>query len=225
MNFKSIFLRSLQKKKKNFSKQCFYRYIRKQILSHYPKPGAILFLFFHKVCYEIFTICVILEWCQFLSEVSLSAYSIFFLPWPGISLEHLLMGPALSCGAVSRRGCVRASIMQLCLTHTHTHNTHTTHTHTHHTHTHTHMLGFHVLWGLSIDVMVFILYKLYILSPYTAPIPKPNHHRRHSAILHFQKTHLVWFISWFPHGDQKMSPHGQGFWILPSLWGHFVPIT
>ncbi len=25
--------------------------------------------------------------------------------------------------------------------------------------------------------MVFILYKLYILSPYTAPIPKPTHHR------------------------------------------------
>ncbi len=57
-------------------------------------------------------------------------------------------------------------------------------------HTHT-QLCFHVLWGLSIDVMFFILYKLYILSPYTAPIPKPTHHRRHSAILHFKKHHLV----------------------------------
>ncbi len=30
---------------------------------------------------------------------------------------------------------------------------------------HTQMLGFNVLWGLSIDIMVFILYKLYVLSP------------------------------------------------------------
>ncbi len=59
------------------------------------------------------------------------------------------------------------------------------------THTHTHTQScFQVLRGLSIDIMVFILYKLYILSPYTAPIPKPTHHRRHSAILHFQKTSL-----------------------------------
>ncbi len=113
-------------------------------------------------------------------------------------------------------------------TYTHTHSLSHTHTHTHtqtHTHAHTHMLGFHVLWGLSIDVMVFILYKLYILSPYTAPIPKPNHHRRHSAILHFQKTSLSLIYKLVSSWDQKMSPHGQGFWILPSLWGHFVPIT
>lgn len=29
---------------------------------------------------------------------------------------------------------------------------------------HTPMLSFHVLWGLSIDIITFILYKLYILS-------------------------------------------------------------
>ncbi len=111
------------------------------------------------------------------------------------------------------------------LSHTHTHTPHShtlthahTHTHTHshsltHTHTHTHMLGFHVLWGLSIDVMVFILYKLYILSPYTAPIPKPNHHRRHSAILHFQKTSLSLIYklvsSWGPKID--ICPHNVGY--------------
>ncbi len=39
------------------------------------------------------------------------------------------------------------------------------HTHTH-THTHTHV-GFYGLRGLSIGVMVFILYKLYVLLPYT----------------------------------------------------------
>ncbi len=39
------------------------------------------------------------------------------------------------------------------------------HTQTHtHTHTHTHV-GFYGLRGLSIGVMVFILYKLYVLLP------------------------------------------------------------
>jgi len=32
--------------------------------------------------------------------------------------------------------------------------------------------------------MVFILYKLYILSPYTNPTPKPAHHKKHFAFLH-----------------------------------------
>ncbi len=52
-------------------------------------------------------------------------------------------------------------------THTYTHSlTHThTHTHTQHTHTHT-QVCFCELWGLSICVMVFILYKLYFLSAY-----------------------------------------------------------
>jgi len=41
------------------------------------------------------------------------------------------------------------------------------------THTHTRN-DFHVLWGLSIDVMIFILYKLYILSPtLTLPLNLP----------------------------------------------------
>ncbi len=33
-------------------------------------------------------------------------------------------------------------------------------------HTHWRMLGFHVLWGRSIGIKVFILYKLYFLPPY-----------------------------------------------------------
>ncbi len=58
--------------------------------------------------------------------------------------------------------------------HTHTH----THTQRHtHTHTHTHV-GFYGLRGLSIGVMVFILYKLYVLLPYTYPTPKLSPHRR-----------------------------------------------
>ncbi len=43
-----------------------------------------------------------------------------------------------------------------------------THTHTH-THTHT-QVCFCELWGHSIGIMVFILYKPYFLSPYTYPL-------------------------------------------------------
>ncbi len=76
------------------------------------------------------------------------------------------------------------------LTHSHTHHTHTlslslslTHTHTHSlsTHTHSHSLSLNThthstvrfceKWGHPIGVMVFILYKLYVLLPYTNPTP------------------------------------------------------
>ncbi len=116
------------------------------------------------------------------------------------------------------------------VTHTHTHAHAQTHTHTHahahahtHTHTHTHMLGFHVLWGLSIDVMVFILYKLYILSPYTAPIPKPNHHRRHSAILHFQKTSLSLIYKLVSSWGPKNVPTRTRILDIAILVGTFCP--
>ncbi|KAI7800830.1 serine/threonine-protein kinase SIK3-like protein [Triplophysa rosa] len=46
------------------------------------------------------------------------------------------------------------------------------------------MLGFHVLWGHSIDTMVFILYKLYLIFP----PPNPNNHTQLSALLHFHKS-------------------------------------
>ncbi len=47
-----------------------------------------------------------------------------------------------------------------------------------HAHTHTHRRCFYGLRGLSIGVMVFILYKLYVLLPYTYPTPKLSPHRR-----------------------------------------------
>ncbi len=40
------------------------------------------------------------------------------------------------------------------------------------------MLFFYGLRGLSIGVMVFILYKLYVLLPYTYPTPKLSPHKR-----------------------------------------------
>jgi len=62
-------------------------------------------------------------------------------------------------------------------------------THTHITHTH---LWFTIFVRTLIDIMVFILYKLYILSPYTVPIPKPTHHRKHSVFLHFLKKNILY---------------------------------
>ncbi len=59
-----------------------------------------------------------------------------------------------------------------------------------HTHTHTHV-GFYGLRGLSIGVMVFILYKLYVLLPYTYPTPKLSPHRRRCISIFPQKTHSV----------------------------------
>jgi len=47
------------------------------------------------------------------------------------------------------------------------------------------MLDFHVLWEISIDIMIiFILYKMYILSLDL----KPTDHRKLSAFLLFQKN-------------------------------------
>ncbi len=102
-------------------------------------------------------------------------------------------------------------------THTHTHtyarNTHThthtraraTRTHTHararNTHTHTHV-GFYGLRGLSIGVMVFILYKLYVLLPYTYPTPKLSPHRRQCISTFPQKNSLCMIYKHF------------------KLWGH-----
>ncbi len=68
------------------------------------------------------------------------------------------------------------------------------------THTHT-RVGFYGLRGLSIGVMVFILYKLYVLLPYTYPTPKLSPHRRWCISIFPQKTHSVWFISILNYGD------------------------
>ncbi len=70
-----------------------------------------------------------------------------------------------------------------------------------HTHTHTHV-GFYGLRGLSIGVMVFILYKLYVLLPYTYPTPKLSPHRR-------------WCISTFPPKNAHCMIYKHF-----KLWGH-----
>ncbi len=70
------------------------------------------------------------------------------------------------------------------------------------THTHTHV-GFYGLRGLSIGVMVFILYKLYVLLPYTYRTPKLSPHRRRAFLFSLKKTHSVWFISVLNYGDTE----------------------
>ncbi len=113
-------------------------------------------------------------------------------------------------------------------THTHTHTlTHTrshTHTHTHtHAHTHTHTLTHthtrshtHTLththvrfcekWGHPIGVMVFILYNLYVLLPYTYPTPKLSPHRRLCISTFPKKTSLCMIYKRFEkwgHGSMS----------------------
>ncbi len=79
-----------------------------------------------------------------------------------------------------------------------------THTHTH-THTHT---CFCELWGHSIGVMVFILYKPYFLSPYTNPTPKPTPYRKLCATLYLKKKKKSFCMIYKPfeiwgHGEMS----------------------
>ncbi len=90
------------------------------------------------------------------------------------------------------------------------------HTHTH-THTHTHV-GFYGLRGLSIGVMVFILYKLYVLLPYTYPTPKLSPHRRRCISTFPQKTHSVWFISVLNYGDTENVLINHLLLVIPMLY-------
>ncbi len=115
-------------------------------------------------------------------------------------------------------------------THTHTHSrTHThTHTHTHkHTHTHTHThVGFYGLRGLSIGVMVFILYKLYVLLPYTYPTPKLSPHRRRCISTFPQKNVLCMiykrFKLWRHWKCPCKSPSPCNTYVIPMSLYKFV---
>ncbi len=101
-----------------------------------------------------------------------------------------------------------------------------THTHTHtQTHTHTHV-GFYGLRGLSIGVMVFILYKLYVLLPYTYPTPKLSPHRRRcistsppkNALCMIYKHFKLWGHWKCPH----KSPSPCNTYVIPMSLYKFV---
>jgi len=65
-------------------------------------------------------------------------------------------------------------------------------------HTHT--------YGLSIDIMYFILYKLYILSPYTNPIRKPTITAFLVSHSHMQISSTTVFFQITPNRTKQNSP-------------------
>ncbi len=98
------------------------------------------------------------------------------------------------------------------------------HTHTH-THTHTHV-GFYGLRGLSIGVMVFILYKLYVLLPYTYPTPKLSPHRRRCISIFPQKNSLCMIYKRFKLWGHWKCPHKSpspcNTYVIPMSLYKFV---
>ncbi len=97
-------------------------------------------------------------------------------------------------------------------------------THTH-THTHTHV-GFYGLQGLSIGVMVFILYKLYVLLPYTYPTPKLSPHRRRCISIFPQKNSLCMIYKRFKLWGHWKCPHKSpspcNTYVIPMSLYKFV---
>ncbi len=96
---------------------------------------------------------------------------------------------------------------------------------TKHTHTHTHV-GFYGLWGLSIGVMVFILYKLYVLLSYTYPTPKLSPHRRRCISVFPQKNSLCMIYKRFKLWGHWKCPHKSpspcNTYVIPMSLYKFV---
>jgi len=72
------------------------------------------------------------------------------------------------------------------------------------THTHVGICG---LRGLSIGIMVFIVYKLYFLLPYPNPTPKPTPHRKISAVWDFQN------IFFCVPQNEKLQGKEEWWWV------------
>ncbi len=93
------------------------------------------------------------------------------------------------------------------------------------THTHTHV-GFYGLRGLSIGVMVFILYKLYVLLPYTYPKPKLSPHRRRCIYIIPQKNSLCMIYKRFKLWGHWKCPHKSpspcNTYVIPMSLYKFV---
>ncbi len=94
------------------------------------------------------------------------------------------------------------------------------------THTHTHV-GFYGLRGLSIGVMVFILYKLYVLLPYTYPTPKLSPHRRRCISIFPQKNSLCMIYKRFKLWGHWKCPHKSpcNTYVIPMSLYKFVSST
>ncbi len=103
---------------------------------------------------------------------------------------------------------------------------HYCHTHTHSpSHTHTHV-GFYGLRGLSIGVMVVILYKLYVLLPNTYPTPKLSPHRRRCISIFPQKNSLCMIYKRFKLWGHWKCPHKSpspcNTYVIPMSLYKFV---
>ncbi len=87
-------------------------------------------------------------------------------------------------------------------------------------------VGFYGLWGLSIGVMVFILYKLYVLLPYTYPTPKLSPHRRRCISTFPPKnTHCMIYKHFKLWGHWKCphkSPSPCNTYVIPMSLYKFV---
>ncbi len=94
-----------------------------------------------------------------------------------------------------------------------------------HTHTHTHVV-FYGLRVLSIGVMVFILYKLYVLLPYTYPTPKLSPHRRRCISTFPQKNSLCMIYKHFKLWGHWKCPHKSpspcNTYVIPMSLYKFV---
>ncbi len=88
------------------------------------------------------------------------------------------------------------------------------HTHTHtRTHTRTNWYSYH--YGTFLRRNVFST----VQTVFSIPLqPKPTKH----TFRFFWFS--VWFITLFPHGDQKMSQQSHNVLLLLYLFGHLVPI-
>ncbi len=69
------------------------------------------------------------------------------------------------------------------------------------------MLVFMVYGDSSIGVMFFILYKLYVLLPYTYPTPKLSPHRRWCISIFHQKNSLCMIYKRFKLWGHWKCPH------------------
>jgi len=81
------------------------------------------------------------------------------------------------------------------------------------------LLCFHDLWGLSIDIMIVILYKLYILSPYT----NSSHHTKLFAFLHFQNSSLCTIYKLFSSWGPTYVPTRITISDIDTFVGNFCP--
>ncbi len=147
---------------------------------------------------------------QFLNVPS----SIYYTAMPLLRRWHavarvfwVLMFAFVKMENIQKHTCILTSYIYIYIyTHTHIHIHIYIHTYIHtHTHTHTHV-RFCEKWGHPIGVMVFILYKLYVLLPYTYPIPKLSPHRRLCISTFPKKTSLCMIYKRFEkwgHGSMS----------------------